>query len=265
MLGSNRALRSSVIAGLRTEISMLRVTRTEPLITPLLSSMKREITPTQLSRSGVTSRRTWNRTRARRTTYIISLITWSWQGAKLKVFYEHKRITAVNSIKFLGLEIDSTLSWKQHIDSIIPRLDKACFAVRQVKSYMALEALKMICFSYFHSIVTYGIIFWGNSVHSQQVFKIQKRIIRLIANLRVKDSCRCTFKKLGILPLYSQYLYSLLLFVAKNREMFQSNSDVHSVGTRYKNDLHLPPARLKLYQQGTFTRELRHTVTYLII
>jgi len=117
---------------------------------------------------------------------------------------------------------------------------------------MELEALKMIFFSYFHSIVTYEIIFWCNSVHSQQVFKIQKRIIRLIANLRVKDSCRCTFKKLGILPLYSQYLYSLLLFVAKNREMFQSNSDVNSVGTRYKNDLHLPPARLKLYRQGTF-------------
>jgi len=101
----------------------------------------------------------------------------------------------------------------------------------------------MIYFSYFHSIVTYGIIFWGNSVHSQYVFKIQKRMIRLVANLGVRDSCRCVFKELTILPLYSQYLYSLILFVAKNRDLFQTNSVVHSVGTRYKNDFHLPPAR----------------------
>jgi len=109
------------------------------------------------------------------------------------------------------------LSWKQHIDSIIPRLNKACFAVRQVKPYMALEALKTIYFFYFHSVVTYGIIFWGNSVHSQYVFKIQKRMIRLIANLGVRNSCRCVFKELGILLLYSQYLYALLLFIAKHK------------------------------------------------
>ena len=64
-----------------------------------------------------------------------------------------------------------------------------------------------------------------------------------------------------VLPLYSQYLYLLLLFVAKNRDLFQASSDVHSVGTRYKNDLHLPPARLKVFQQGIFTRELEHTIT----
>ena len=122
---------------------------------------------------------------------------------------------------------------------------------------MALEALKMIYFSYFHSIVTYGIIFWGNSVHSQYVFKIQKRMIRLIANLGVRDSCCCIFKELGSLPLYSQYLYSLLLLIAKNRDFFQANFDVHSVGTRYKNDLHLPPARLKVFQQGTFYSGIR--------
>jgi hypothetical protein len=160
--------------------------------------------------------------------------------------------TAVNTIKFLGLIIDSTLSWKQHIDSIIPKLNRACFAIRQVKPYIALEALKTIYFSYFHSIVTYGIIFWGNSVHSQYNFKIQKRMIRLTTNLGVRDSCRCVFKELEILPLYSQYLYSLLMFVVKNRDLFQANTDVHSFGTRYKNDFHLPSAKLKVFQRGTF-------------
>ena len=59
----------------------------------------------------------------------------------LEVHYENKKITTVNTIKFLGLITDSTFSWKQHIDSIIPKLNRACFAIRQVKPYMALEAL----------------------------------------------------------------------------------------------------------------------------
>jgi len=151
-------------------------------------------------------------------THIIQFHSKTDQIRNLEVHYENKQLTPVNTIKFLGLIIDSTLSWKQHIDSMIPRLNRACFAIRQIKPYMAVEALKMIYFSYFHSILTYGIVFWGNSVNSQYIFKIQKRVIRLIANLGVRDSCHCAFKELGILPLYSQYLYSLIMFVAKNRD-----------------------------------------------
>jgi len=117
---------------------------------------------------------------------------------------------------------------------------------------MTSETLRMIYFSYFHSVLMYGIIFWGNSVHSQHIFKIQKRIIRLITNLGVKDSCRYAFKELDILPLYSQYLYSLLMFVAKNRDLFKANTNFHSIDTRHKNDLHLPSAQLKVFQRGVF-------------
>ena len=142
-------------------------------------------------------------------THYLQFFTKTGQIGDLETHYEDNQITAVNTIKFHGLIIDSTLSWKQHIDSITHRLNTACFAIRQVKLYMALEALKMIYFSYFHSIMTYGIIFWGNSVHSQYILKIQKRVMRLIANLGIRDSCCGAFKELGILPLYSQYLYAL--------------------------------------------------------
>jgi hypothetical protein len=87
------------------------------------------------------------------------------------------RITKTQNIKFLGIIIDSNLSWKQHINDIIPKLNRACFAVRLVKPFMSLEVIRMICFSYFHFILSYGIIFWGNSVHSKYIFKIKKRAI----------------------------------------------------------------------------------------
>lgn len=185
-------------------------------------------------------------------THFLQFHTKSGQINDLQVYYENKQITTVRTIKFLGLIIDSTLSWKQHIDSIIPKLNKACFAIRLLKPYMTPETLRMIYFSYFHSILSYGIIFWGNSVHSHHIFKIQKRVIRLITNSGIKDFCRYLFKELKILPLYSQYLYSLLMFAAINRSLFKANTDFHSISTRHKNDLHMPSAQLKLFQRGVF-------------
>jgi hypothetical protein len=44
-----------------------------------------------------------------------------------------------------------------------------------------------------------------------------------MTNSRNRTSCRELFRELGILPLCSQYILSLALFVAKNREDFIIN------------------------------------------
>ena len=82
-----------------------------------------------------------------------------------------------------------------------------------------------------HSIIAYGIIFWCNLSHSNHIFKLQKRAITIIMNIDNRVSCHELFKKLNILPLYSQYILSLLLFVVKNIEEFISNSEVESIST----------------------------------
>jgi hypothetical protein len=76
----------------------------------------------------------------------------------------------------------------------------------------------MIYFSYVHTIVSYDIIFWGNSSQNKIIFKIKKRIIRVIMNSSSRNCCCDLFKKLNILLPQSQYLISLLLFVIKNRD-----------------------------------------------
>jgi len=100
-----------------------------------------------------------------------------------------------------------TLSWKTHIDTIIPKLSSTTFAIRTVKPYLSQDSLKMIYYSYFHSIMTYGIILGGNSRYRNTIFRLQKKIITIIMGLRNRDSCREHFKKLKILPLQSQYIY----------------------------------------------------------
>jgi hypothetical protein len=65
-----------------------------------------------------------------------------------------------------------------------------------------------------------------------------------------RESCRELFKKLYILPVHSQYILSLLLFVVQNVEMFKSNSVVHTINTGHSSDLYLPPTLLSKVQKG---------------
>jgi len=70
--------------------------------------------------------------------------------------------------------IDNTLTWKSHTEINIWKLNVACFAVRTIKSFVTQDTLKMVYHSGFHSIINYGIIFWGNSLYSNSIFKQQK-------------------------------------------------------------------------------------------
>jgi hypothetical protein len=101
-------------------------------------------------------------------------------------------------------------------------------------------------------LVIYGVIFWGNSTDSKRVFIIQKKIIRIMASVKRRVSCRELFEKFNILPLASEILLSKLSFVVHNMEKFQTNSDIHNINTRHKHDLHQPSANLTSYQKGAY-------------
>jgi len=109
---------------------------------------------------------------------------------------------------------------------------------------MSPETLRMVYFAYIHSIMSYGIFLGGNQPYGEKIFKIHKRVIRM------RDSCRELFKKLEILPLYSQYIFSLSIFVIKNKHLFYTNNQIHSIHTRFKTSLHLPTANLTKFQNG---------------
>jgi hypothetical protein len=78
-------------------------------------------------------------------------------------------------MKTLGIYINDTFNWSGHIECIIPKLSSACYAMRSTRSVMPLSVLKSVYYSYFDSIMSYGLIFWGNSPHSLKVFRLQKK------------------------------------------------------------------------------------------
>jgi len=64
--------------------------------------------------------------------------------------------------------------------------------------------------------------------------------------------CRQLFKDLNILPVQSQYIFSIFLFVTKHKVQFLFNSQVHEIKTRQTSDLYLHIANLAIYQKGGY-------------
>jgi hypothetical protein len=83
----------------------------------------------------------------------------------LDISYANKIISKAYDTKFLGIYADNALSWKYLIEQITHRLSADFYTVRSVKPFMSQETMKIVDCAYCHSIINYGLIFWGNFAH----------------------------------------------------------------------------------------------------
>jgi len=178
-------------------------------------------------------------------THFVQFLTKKQVERKIQIIAPNSINTNINSTKFLGLIINNSLSWKDHIAALTSKWNKVCYAIWSIKP-LSVGILRMVYFSYVHSVISYGIIFWGNSHPSNSIFKIKKTIIRIITNTGSHDSFCHLFKQLQVLSLPSQYIFSLVVFVNKNRGLFQSKSEIHDLNTRFNHNLHLPSTNFTL-------------------
>ena len=86
----------------------------------------------------------------------------------LKLFINDTSLTQVGSkfkeksTKFLGIQIDESLSWKNHLAYINNKISHALFGIKQVKNILPIDCLKTLYFTLIQPHLTYGILAWGN-------------------------------------------------------------------------------------------------------
>jgi hypothetical protein len=72
-------------------------------------------------------------------TYFMHFSTKNSNTMNRPIIYSDSQIATTTDIKFLGLMIDNTLSWKGHIDWLMSRLGSTSCAIRAIKPYMSLD------------------------------------------------------------------------------------------------------------------------------
>ena len=86
------------------------------------------------------------------------------------------------SIKYLGVLIDSTLSWKEHISYISNKLARTIGIMYKIRPFVTIKIMKGIYYALMYSLLVYAIEVWGSACdsHLSKLFILQKRVVRLM-------------------------------------------------------------------------------------
>lgn len=148
---------------------------------------------------------------------------------------------------YLGVTIDDTLSWNEHIDSLCKKLSIGLYVIRRMKNISDLTTAKTAYYALYESHLRYGIVVWGGTSQGnlQRVLTHQKRAIRLLANLQTRESCRQAFQELKILTMTNLYIYETITYVhLKSPGHITTGAQHHNHNTRHATNYCLPVHRL---------------------
>jgi hypothetical protein len=88
-------------------------------------------------------------------------------------------------------------------------------------------------------------------------FSSYKRAVRIMKGCGLRESRREHFRDMNIFPLRSQYIYSLMMFAVKNREIFDTNNVHYEINARHIKDIHMNQVNLVIYGNGVYHMAVR--------
>lgn len=169
----------------------------------------------------------------------------------INLTYKGTNIECTNTFTLLGIDIDTNINWKAHVNKIAIKLSRFTYALWELKKTTNEQAAITAYYAYAYSCLSYGIILWGNSTDVGVLFTLQKKCIRIIKNLENTDTCKPHFKSLSILTLVSIYILEACKFVRKNPKLYTKKGDIpRRFPTRNQHKLIMPPSKLGMLSSG---------------
>ena len=152
-------------------------------------------------------------------------------------------IECVANFDFLGVTIDKKLSWNGHTDKISLKLSRCVGILNKLKCFLPQRILLTIYNSMFLPHINYCILAWG--YNHQRIFKIQKKVVRIISLSKYNAHTDPLFKHLKLLKMKDIHQIQQLKFyhkLIKNQtpKYFTSldlvfNFENHEHNTRQRN------------------------------
>ena len=108
------------------------------------------------------------------------------------------KIYESTKIKYLGLILDSRLSWKEHTSELSKKLNRSVGMLYKTRHFCPTIVLKSLYYSIFHSHVSFGLPVWGHAsdTYIDKIVKSQKKAIRAITFSKYCEHSTPLFKKI---------------------------------------------------------------------
>ena len=136
------------------------------------------------------------------------------------LFMADTLVESVEKIKFLGVTINSTLSWTDHIESVSNKLSSSIGCLRAMCGSIPESFYKPVYCAFIQSHILSGLSAWGSNGSSTkllQIFRAQKRALRTIFQLprgstytQYHSHTKATFNSNGLLTIHNLYYKSCI-------------------------------------------------------
>ena len=159
----------------------------------------------------------------------------------IKIKISGKRLYPSKSVKYLCIKIDENLNWKQHINDIAIKLNRANALFSIMRNYVNKLTLRTIYFAIFDSHINYANLIWGQNLHSLSgIIILEEKALRVV-NFQSRDfHSSPLFRSNNILKLEDKILIENILFINKSfnnllppifKSWFTFCSDLHNYHT----------------------------------
>jgi hypothetical protein len=129
-------------------------------------------------------------------------------------------------------------------------LNKNYYVIQSFKTVTSIITLRSIYFANFHSHLRYGILFWGGDSQSTKVFQLQKKVVRLICNVKRKTSCRELFRTLIILPVPCVHIMETVYYIKLNNEGLKQILAIHDNKTQHRSNSQTQFCRTDIFKKS---------------
>ena len=169
-------------------------------------------------------------------------------------------------IKYLGVLLDSHLSWKYHIDNIALKISRIIGVVARLRHLFPFTTLLSIYLPLILPYLSYGLAAWGQVTksHLQKIFLLQKRVVRLMCFSELRAHTVPLFTSSKILPLNMLYVetvssiifdVSCLTVPTNISNLFIKAHERHNHENRFSSSCNFCVNRSRLNQShGSFAR-----------
>ena len=179
-------------------------------------------------------------------------------------FVNDKILDISSNYKYLGLTVDSNLSWNKHVEELCCKLGARVRVPYRLSKILPVECLKSLYFSMVQSVIDYGLTVWGHT-SKQNILKVQRfqnraaRICTTCYDFNISSSS--LIKSLGWLTVTKRrdYLTLVLMYKCISStapdylcDLFTYTNDIHDRNTRSADNMNLyvPKASSSSYSKS---------------
>ena len=103
-------------------------------------------------------------------------------GISSKFVIDDEVVPMINEAKYLGIQIDKTLSWKEHINTIASKISRGIGMLRYAKRYVLLSTIKIMHGSIVEPYLRYCCVVWGYCTETdlKRLQILQNRAARIV-------------------------------------------------------------------------------------